>query len=118
MQENVNNIVNIEDAEPNVIDEMLSFVYTGKVKDMNLIACELLRISDKYFLEGLKSICEDTLCENLSVENVLKILSLADLHNVKTLRTRAVKFSVAHAKELIQNGSFKSTENLTVQIFS
>ena len=102
MQENVNNIVNIEDAEPNVIEEMLRFIYTGKVKDMNLIACELLRISDKYCLEGLKSICEGTLCGNLSVENVLKILSFADLYNVKTLRTKAVKFSVAHAKELIQ----------------
>ena len=118
MQENINSRVAIEDAEPNVIEEMLRYIYTGEVKDINLIACELLRVADKYFLEGLKLICEDTLCENLSVENVLEMLSLADLHNAKTLRTKAIEFSIEHAKELIQTPAFKSAENLNKQILS
>ena len=116
MQENINSRVDIEDAEPNVVEEMLRFIYTGKVKDLNLIACELFKISDQYLLDGLKLICEDTLCKSLSVENVLEMISLADLHNAKTLKTKAEEFRVTHAKEIVQTASFKSAENLNMQI--
>ena len=62
--------------------------------------------------------CEDTLCESLSVENVLKILSLADIHNAEKLKTKAVEFSISHANKIIQTAAFKSTENLNVHILT
>ena len=100
--------VDIEGAEPIVVEEMLRFIYTGKVKDINLIARELFIISDQYNLEGLKLICEETLCKNFSVENVLDMIVFADGYNAKTLKTKAVEFSVTHIKEIIHTEAFKS----------
>lgn len=36
--------------------------------------------------------CEETLCSNLSVENVAEILILADLHSAEQLKAQAIDF--------------------------
>lgn len=46
----------------------------------------------QYALERLKVMCEDALCNSLSVENAAEILILADLHSADQLKTQAVDF--------------------------
>ena len=58
------------------------------------MACDVLAAADKYGLEGLKVICEDSLCRNLSVENAAHTLIVADLHSTEQLKTRALSISL------------------------
>ena len=44
--------------------------------------------------------CEESLCVHLTVENVLDMMDLSDLHNAANLRATALKFIVENAKEV------------------
>lgn len=52
------------------------------------VFCFLLQ----YALERLKVMCEEALCNSLSVENVADTLILADLHSAEQLKAQAIDF--------------------------
>ncbi|KAL6972378.1 Zinc finger and BTB domain-containing protein 7A [Sarracenia purpurea var. burkii] len=66
MKEVENNRVEIEDIDDEVLENMLSYIYTGRCE--NKLADKLLVVAEKYDLQMLKKICEDELIENLSLE--------------------------------------------------
>ncbi|XP_074102329.1 speckle-type POZ protein B-like [Cotesia typhae] len=85
MKENKKNEITIPHVDPDVFKKVLDYIYTNKVNDLDTSAEELLEVSDKYQLLGLKEICEEHLSETLSVENSIRILILADLYNANRL---------------------------------
>ncbi|XP_051966828.1 speckle-type POZ protein-like B isoform X3 [Xyrauchen texanus] len=92
MEESKKNRVDISDVEPDVFREMMVFIYTGKAPHLEQMADNLLAAADKYALDRLKVLCEEALCNSLSVENVADILILADLHSAEQLKTQAIDF--------------------------
>lgn len=49
-------------------------------------------VPPQYALERLKVMCEEALCNSLSVENVADTLILADLHSAEQLKAQAIDF--------------------------
>ncbi|XP_024619881.1 speckle-type POZ protein-like isoform X5 [Neophocaena asiaeorientalis asiaeorientalis] len=92
MEESKKNRVEINDVDPEVFKEMMRFIYTGKAPNLDKMADNLLAAADKYALERLKVMCEEALCNNLSVENVADTLVLADLHSAEQLKAQAIDF--------------------------
>ncbi|KAF5909906.1 speckle-type POZ protein-like [Clarias magur] len=92
MEESKKNRVDISDVEPDVFREMMVFIYTDKAPNLEKMADHLLAAADKYALERLKVMCEEALCNSLSVENVADILILADLHSAEQLKAQAIDF--------------------------
>lgn len=54
--------------------------------------CPPLTPLPQYALERLKVMCEEALCNSLSVENVADTLILADLHSAEQLKAQAIDF--------------------------
>lgn len=54
--------------------------------------CPPLAPLPQYALERLKVMCEEALCNSLSVENVADTLILADLHSAEQLKAQAIDF--------------------------
>ncbi|GFT17692.1 speckle-type POZ protein [Nephila pilipes] len=82
MEETRKNEVDITDVEVPVLRMMLKYIYTGKVENLTISLVEdLLFAAEKYQLKGLKTRCSDYLKSTVSIENVLGILSLGDLHD-------------------------------------
>ena len=69
-QETRSNRVNITDLEPEAVVEMLRFIYTNRVQLLDRVNRHLLAAADKYNIQDLKEICEKSLCDSMSVENV------------------------------------------------
>lgn len=86
------NRVKIDDVDPDVMNEMLRFIYTGKTCGIDKMADLLLAAADKYALDRLKALCEESLCNNLDVDNVVDTLVLADLHSACQLKSQAIEF--------------------------
>ena len=91
MEEKKNCRVEVKDVEPDVMAELLRFIYTGKTA-ANL-AADLLAAADKYALERLKVMCEEALCNGLTVENVCDVLKIADLHSAEQLKAQVEKIT-------------------------
>lgn len=100
MLESQQNRVTIDDIDPKVFQEVLRFIYTGTVKELEQMPGELLAAADKYALDKLRSDCEEHLGATLSVESATKTLHLADLHNAGQLKQRAIQFIAVHMKEI------------------
>ncbi|XP_011881095.1 PREDICTED: speckle-type POZ protein A-like [Vollenhovia emeryi] len=92
MKEKKTNQVDIDDMEPEVLEEMLPFIYTGKTTNLEKMADSLLAASDKYQLNTLKVLCQEALCKSLTIENAAEILILADLHSADKLKAKAINF--------------------------
>ena len=108
MEESKRNRVDVTDVDSDVMADMLRFIYTGKAPNLETMAADLLAAADKYALDRLKVIrrtsldfifkncpqsllnfkvmCEEALCNSLTVENVSEILILADLHSADQLK--------------------------------
>ena len=59
---------------------------------------ELLVAADRYDLSGLKKLCENSLVEGLTIDNVLDLLVLADTHNAEDLKKAAKNLVVEKVK--------------------
>lgn len=138
MRETKFNRVEVPDVDPDVLEEMLRFIYTGKssleqrlqIKEQKdqkeqekeqHLAIELLQAANKYQLDRLKLICEEALYKTLSADSVAEILSLADLYNAAQLKNQAIEFISTHATEVIEtegwNRMVKENSHLVAEVF-
>ncbi|KAH9624069.1 hypothetical protein KSS87_018208 [Heliosperma pusillum] len=62
--------IEIPNIQWNVFQLMMRYIYTSSVNVSLDIAQDLLRAADQYLLEGLKRLCECTIAQVVSVENV------------------------------------------------
>jgi speckle-type POZ protein len=92
-KEKATNQIEIEDIEPDVFDQLLRFIYTGRVQVDKLevmVAC-LFTAADKYLLDQLKLTCQNHLLHHMSPENCVVLLN-GDLKNPTELLKEAAKF--------------------------
>ncbi|XP_044586117.1 BTB/POZ domain-containing protein At1g01640-like [Cotesia glomerata] len=103
MKEAKDGEINIKGFHPEIILEMLHYCYKGVTKASQdpEVALQLLEVADIYQIIELKDICESTLMNNMSTDNVLDIIDAADDHNAVDLRKTAIKFIVLHCKKVV-----------------
>ncbi|XP_011881721.1 PREDICTED: speckle-type POZ protein A-like [Vollenhovia emeryi] len=101
------NQVDIDDMDPEVLEEMLRFIYTGKAMNLEKMADGLLAASDKYQLNTLKVFCQEALCKSLTIENAAEILILAELHSADQLKAKAIDFINTYT-DVMDTAGFKS----------
>lgn len=90
--ETVSNKVIITDLESDAILEMLRFIYTGKVQQMEKVNKMVLAAADKYNIADLKESCEKSLCNSMTVDNVCSLLLLARDRVSHELKRKALEF--------------------------
>ncbi|XP_065215176.1 speckle-type POZ protein-like [Planococcus citri] len=84
--------VKIHDVNEKVFGEMLRYIYTGRCKNLETLARDLLIAADRYRLDRLKMICADALLQKLSVENATDLLILANDFDIKELKSEVIRF--------------------------
>lgn len=100
MKEKQQNRIDICDIDEKIFQEILRYIYTGKVKNIETIAFELLLAADKYDLVILKALCENALCKLLGAGTALKILSFSDKYCLQNLKSRAINYISTNMKEI------------------
>ncbi|KAJ8680809.1 hypothetical protein QAD02_016596 [Eretmocerus hayati] len=106
LEENNFEVVDIEDQTYEVMTEFFRYVYSARVNELTKYAIELLKTSNKYAVEELKSLCEQNLMQNIKIDNALELLTLADCYDAKNLQARCVHFIVSNAKKIIELPTF------------
>lgn len=86
--------VHVSDIEPEVLREVLRFVYCGNVQDAQQLASKLLAVADRYELRGLAELCELELIETASPDNSFELLVLAKRHSLGNLKKKVLEFIV------------------------
>ncbi|XP_065222352.1 speckle-type POZ protein-like isoform X1 [Planococcus citri] len=84
--------INVTHMDEEVLRAMLRYIYTGKYENLGKLADKLFVAAAKYGLEGLKKICERTLCETLTAENADDMFVFAKKHHANELKSKVIEF--------------------------
>uniref|UniRef100_A0A0N5BQV3 Speckle-type POZ protein n=1 Tax=Strongyloides papillosus TaxID=174720 RepID=A0A0N5BQV3_STREA len=86
LEESQTNIIEIKDFSAEVVRKMLKYIYTDEVPDIQDMANEIFEIANKYELDRLKAIAEQSMCNSLSIENVCERFALSDKYPTERLK--------------------------------
>nr|XP_025877531.1 uncharacterized protein LOC107279274 [Oryza sativa Japonica Group]ABA94831.1 retrotransposon protein, putative, unclassified [Oryza sativa Japonica Group] len=105
MGQNNKETIHVHDMEPRVFEAMLHFIYNDslpKEDDDEVVAMaqHLLVAADRYGVERLKLICEDTLCSHVDASTAGTTLALAEQHHCEGLKEAC--FKVVMESETLQ----------------
>ncbi|XP_032456544.1 speckle-type POZ protein B-like [Nasonia vitripennis] len=96
MMEKQRNTVVINDIKYDVLVELLRFIYCGRIHNIDELAFELAIAADKYAVDDLKEVCEETIAKNLNNGNAIACLKLSDKLNMDLLQRKALEFIVCN----------------------
>jgi len=107
MQEKQEKRVIIKDLESDAVEGLLEFMYTDKVSNITPIAAKLLPKADEYDIPKLKTLCEESMAQELKSENGAEFLLLADVHHASQLHEVAKHFIATHWKDVKEIDGWK-----------
>jgi speckle-type POZ protein len=111
-KEQSSNQITIEDVEPEVFQELLRFIYTGRVSldKMETMAAGLLFAADKYLLDRLKKECENYLLHHMSPDNCVVLLLHGNRLNLAEHLKEAAKFFLRFPLKVMATEGWKKTK--------
>ena len=89
--------VNLTDVPAVIMEAMLAYMYSGKIKDIGSVAHQLLPVAEEYGLVRLRQLCEKELIESLTSKTVVNMLIYAVDHNAPNLKKTCIEFVVHNA---------------------
>ena len=95
--------VEMTDIPTSVMEEVLSYMYTGTVANIENNAYQLLPAAEKYVLVGLQGMCEETLAKALTNSSVVDVLIHADAHNAVDLKKACMDFILSNIASVKQS---------------
>ena len=106
-------VLKLDNFDEELITELLRYIYTGKVDRLRVMAKRLLEVAIEYKLDELKEMCEETLCENLSLNNCVSYLIFSDKYkSCYGLKHQAMEYIKEHRKDVVDTVTFnKLAEN-------
>ena len=107
-KEHEDNYVNIEDIDSDVFEVFLRYLYSGQAENLDEMVSELFAAADKYDVQPLREICIHHMVKNISVNNAVNMLVLADRYNVEPIKLQAQKFITNNIISLLKTDSWSS----------
>jgi len=92
MKEKMTGVVEIKDADPEVVTEFTNFMYSDQISDEFTDLSELLMNGHKYQVSSLVEECSKRLVKEVSFDNVVQLGTLAENYNVSVLSQECSEF--------------------------
>ena len=86
------NTLKINDFDTRTVENMVHFMYCGKLPENRNCSLDLLHISVKYGIENLFEFCELELANNINSKNCKKFLKVADQIGANLLRHSSLAY--------------------------
>jgi len=107
--------VEVTDFHPDIVSELLTFIYTGQTPKLtkrqtskdDTYALRLLQAAEKYQLDQLKSICVEMLCNNVDAKNCLHYLVTGYLYEGVDLKKSSLHFISSNAGSVFKSKDWK-----------
>eukprot|EP00095_Tigriopus_kingsejongensis_P001346 snap_masked-scaffold1057_size73593-processed-gene-0.19 protein:Tk01346 transcript:snap_masked-scaffold1057_size73593-processed-gene-0.19-mRNA-1 annotation:"speckle-type poz isoform x2" len=106
-RESVSNQVHITDLDADSVQEMIRFLYIGRVWHMDRVNRGLFVTADKYNIGELKEACEKSLSSTMSVGNVCSLLLFARDRMADQLKKKAIEFISRNSVDVTNSDGWK-----------
>ena len=92
MQEKREGVININNFDIEDVNQMIGYMYTGKVEESFSRYEVLLQLANQYEVLDLVLLCANKMSQSLSPENALEYGILGDMHNSEILMKNSAKY--------------------------
>jgi hypothetical protein len=99
--ENNKNEVELEDFQPETLEDFMKFLYSDEINVTRYISVDLLLLADKYNVPLLKKKCEIGLGSHIALDNAIDLITVSSRIQASILLQRTAKFIFQHLKELV-----------------
>ncbi|KAG6963061.1 hypothetical protein JG687_00006789 [Phytophthora cactorum] len=86
---------------------VLEYVYSDRFCVSDEAAAELFVAADKIGIESLKSLCEDKVCQSLTIETVARVFELSDRHHASKLKSECAAIITANFDAVSKTQGFQ-----------
>jgi BTB/POZ domain len=107
-KEHEDNYVNIQDIDSDVFEVFLRFLYSGEVEKLGEMYLDLFAASDKYDVQPLREICIQHMAKNISVDNAIDLLALADRHSAESIKSLSLQFIKLNFADVVKTKCWAS----------
>nr|XP_029717691.1 uncharacterized protein LOC115260678 [Aedes albopictus] len=100
MQEDINRKIVIHDTSPVIFRRLLLYLYGAPVdKSVGVDQiCELMLLADRYSVDNLKDICENTLIASIDCDSVIYLFGISDRFNASSLKASCLSYLSQHTE--------------------
>ena len=120
MEEKHERIIRIKYAAMQDVEELVDYIYSGKIAETYQRYRELLVLGDRYQVPELVEFCSHKIGKSLTKENVLEVGIFGDTHNSKTLVYLCAQFIDTNMNEAFSQEDLmeriKGSPNLTAEV--
>lgn len=114
MKEKHENSVKIENIRYEALEEILRFMYSGKVKKLNHeIVSDVLFAADYYQISHLKDVCKEFLLKKLNIENAELTFKLCKAYCIADLQPIVNSFVKSNAKIIFFSSGLQKLDDET-----
>ena len=113
-----NHEICITNVTSEIMQEVLRFIYTGKVENGEALAKDLLIAASKFHMGDLEELAERYLCNGLKVDNVIDTLRCVDENRSKNLVEQAIYFLVSNYEEWHEKSNSESLADLSGNVLT
>lgn len=109
MLEKSENIVRVTDIDGQTMYDMLHWMYTGKIESLSVSnAMKIISAADKYAIEDLKLVCENVMCETVTMHNAIEMFVVANLHNANYLKKECLNVIDKSMEQIVKTSGFQN----------
>ncbi|XP_008545211.1 speckle-type POZ protein B [Microplitis demolitor] len=103
------NRIDIENVDPDVMQEVLKFLYTGETlaEDNYELALRMLTVAEKFKIIKLHNYCGPTIFRFVTTDNAIRIICEAEKNNAHRLRKMTLKFIIENIKSIEIQDEYK-----------
>ncbi|XP_052223641.1 BTB/POZ domain-containing protein 6-like [Dreissena polymorpha] len=101
-----NDVIYVPDIDPSTLDNLLRYMYSGKVEINTDTVLSLLYTAKKYDIPGLASQCKTFLNDNLDAENVCTVLDQAIVFDDEEMKAKSLEFIMNKSESVLKTDAF------------
>ena len=114
MKEKKEGVIRLEEMTKDVMEEVLEYLYTGRVDLSEATACDLMAAADYFLLPTLKELCSNVIAQALSYSSCIAAYYLAVRYRCKELQKKAKDFILANFVAVAETEDFLNLSNTQV----
>jgi len=105
--ENTSSQINMEGIASEIVKAIIEYMYTGKLKDLQSKAIQLLKAANMFDFSLMKKSCEESLISVLKIDNAVDMFVLADEHNSPSLKQEAKKIILENKADIVKQAGWE-----------
>ncbi|GBG32762.1 Kelch domain-containing protein 3 [Hondaea fermentalgiana] len=106
-----------ENVKLDIFRSFLRYLYTDKVQLVDAeMALEMYTIAEEYQVERLQKICLNFISITLTVQNAANVFQASDLHKIRKLRDRTLKFILHNFDAVSKTKAFEEMGRINVEL--